>query len=209
MERRIVTIDEIIATFSSHVSEHYPSPKDFRRNFDMLLKGKRERADGGAYSVSLERNVVFLSSLVSEGDALIERFLKTDSGEEPGEGGVTAVLEGIEKKAHERTARLHGEAFVEGRLGRFEELRADRAAGGAAYVDKLEFNYRYLMTMRIFMFEFVSILAAVRSQYSIAAEVDAARKIKSHLELTAHYYLGNVTVDGSGGMKAGEGEHPG
>jgi hypothetical protein len=205
MERMSVTIDEIIATFSSHVSKHYPSPMDFRGNFNLLLKGKRERTEEGEYSVSLEKNIVFLNSLVAEGETFIERFLEAESGDELGGGSVSAALESMEKRAHEKTARLHGEAFDEGGPGQFEELRADRAAGGATYVDKLEFNYRYLMTVRIFMFEFVSVLAAVRSQYSIAREENAAGKIKSHLELTAHYYLGNVVVDGEKDTKPGGG----
>jgi hypothetical protein len=206
VERRNAAIDEVIATFSTHVSKSYPSPKDFRRNFSLLLKGKRERADEGGYSVSLERNIVFLSDLIAEGERLIGRLLKAPGEEVPDEKSVAAALERLEKFSHERTAKLHREAFVDGTAAGFEELRADRAAGGAAYVDKLEFNYRYLMTLRIFLFEFISVLAAILSEYSIStAALEAARMIRAHLELTAHYYLGNVAVGEERGPKAGGG----
>ncbi len=208
VERRTVTIDEIIATFSSHVSKSYPSPKDFRRNFGLLLKGKRERVDKEGYSVSLEKNIVFLVDLVAEGERLAERLLMPGHSDEPDAQSISARLEAMEKTSHERTAKLHREAFVEGTAAGFEELRGDRSAGGSAYVDKLEFNYRYLMTLRIFLFEFISVLAAVRSEYSISgAGHEAARKIRDHLELTAHYYLGNVAVGEEGAMKP-DGEHP-
>lgn len=208
MERRTVTIDEIIATFSSHVSKSYPSPKDFRRNFGLLLKGKRERVDKEGYSVSLEKNIVFLVDLVAEGERLAERLLMPGHTDEPDAPSISARLEAMEKTSHERTAKLYREAFVEGTAAGFEELRGDRSAGGSAYVDKLEFNYRYLMTLRIFLFEFISVLAAVRSEYSISgAGHEAARKIRDHLELTAHYYLGNVAVGEEGAMKP-DGEHP-
>jgi hypothetical protein len=207
MERRNVTIDEVIATFSSHVSDQYPPPKDFRRNFRLLLEGKRKRADEGLYIVSLEKNIVFLSSLVAEGEALLGRLLRSASPSGPREESIAGTLEAMEKAAHERTARLHTEAFVEGKRDEFEELRRDRSAGGAAYVDKLEFNYRYLMSLRIFLFEFVSVLAALRSQYSIEAPApDAMRKIRNYLEVTVHYYLGNVAVGEAGAREPGDPE---
>jgi hypothetical protein len=206
MERKTVTIDDIIATFSSHIEKHYPSPKDFRRNFNLLLKGKRERTDEGGYSVSLEKNIVFLSDLVAAAEALVETLLGPAGDGAPAEGGGPSLLEALEKKAHETTAERHREVFVEGAAGEFGELRGDRPAGGASYVDKLEFNYRYLMTLRIFLFEFVSVLAAVRPEYSVSgAAAGAARKIRNHVEVTAHYYLGNVAVGAEGTPEPPEG----
>jgi len=202
MERKTVTIDEVIATFSSHIEKHYPSPSDFRRNFNLLLGGKRRRADGDEYSISLEKNIVFLSDLVADAEALVEKLLGPAEGDEPADASISSILEGLEKKAHEGTAHRHREAFVEGTADEFSELRRCRPAGGAPYLDKLEFNYRYLMTLRIFLFEFVSVLAAVRSQYSISgATAGGARKIKNHLEITAHYYLGNVAVGAEGAVE--------
>jgi hypothetical protein len=202
VERKTVTIDEIIATFSSHVEKHYPSPSDFRRNFNLLLEGKRRRADEGEYAISLEKNIVFLSDLVAGAEALVERLLGPAEGDEPADARISSILEGLEKRAHEGTAHRHREAFVEGTADEFSELRGCRPAGGAPYLDKLEFNYRYLMTLRIFLFEFVSVLAAVRSQYSISgATAGGARKIRNHLELAAHYYLGNVAVGVEGAVE--------
>ena len=125
MEPKTVTIDEIIATFSSHIEKHYPSPKDFRRNFNLLLKGKRERADEGGYAVSLEKNIVFLRDLVADAEALVERLLGPAGDDAPAETGIVSILEGLEKKAHETTARRHREAFVEGTADEFSELRGD------------------------------------------------------------------------------------
>jgi hypothetical protein len=195
VERKTVTIDEIVATFSSHLSTHYPPPEDFRRNFDLLLKGKRDRADEAGYSTTLEKNIVFLSDLVGEAEKLVGKLLAPAGGEEVGERGIPAALEEMEKKTHEKTARRHREVFVEEAAGEFGELRADRAAGGPAYIDKLEFNYRYLMTLRIFLFEFIAVLAAIRVEYSISdATSGSARAIRDNIELMAHYYLGNVAV---------------
>ena len=117
MGRKTVTIDEVIATFSTHIEKHYPSPKDFRRNFNLLLKGKRERTEEGGYSVSLEKNIVFLSDLVAAAEALVEKILGPSGDESPPEGGVSSLLETLEKKAHETTAERHREAFVEGAGG--------------------------------------------------------------------------------------------
>jgi hypothetical protein len=197
MERKTATIDEILATFSSHIEKHYPSPKNFRRNFSLLLKGKRARSDEGGYSVSLERNIVFLGDLVAAAEALAERLLGSEGDDAAALAGISSKLQELEEKAHKATAQRHREAFIEGTASEFRELRGERSAGGAAYVDKLEFHYRYLMTLRIFLFEFVSVLAAIRSEYSVSGlTAGVIRKIRNHLEVTAHYYLGNVAVGG-------------
>ena len=52
MERKRATLEEIIATFSNHVSRNYPSPADFRRNFDILLWGKRDRDGADGYAAN-------------------------------------------------------------------------------------------------------------------------------------------------------------
>jgi hypothetical protein len=203
------TIEDVLATFSTHLSKSYPSPEAFRRNFDLLLKGKRERPGPAEYAVSLERNIVFLNDLVAAAEAFVERML------EPGDSGgikeeeVAPALDAIEKKAHETNARRHREAFVDGASTDFGEIRAGRADGGKPYLDTLEFNYRYLMTLRIFLFEFISVLAAIRAGYSIEPEEGGVMaKIRGHLELTAHYYLGNVAVDGAEAAGSGAGPGP-
>ena len=62
------------------------------------------------------------------------------------------------------------------------------------------------MTLRIFLFEFVSVLAAIRPEYSVSdASAGAVRKIRNHLEVTAHYFLGNVAVGAGGAPEPPEG----
>jgi hypothetical protein len=205
------TIEEVLATFSSHLAKNYPSADDFRRNFDLLLKGKRERPGAAEYPVSLERNIVFLNDLVAEAEAFVERILAAEAGEGVKDGDISTALDAIENDAHETNARRHREAFVDGSAADFRELREDRAAGGKPYLDKLEFNYRYLMTLRIFLFEFISVLAAIRASYSIPGGTpEIVAKIRDYLELTVHYYLGNVAVGEEEGARPGpESERPG
>ena len=200
MELKPATIEEVLATFSSHLAKNYPSADVFRRNFELLLKGKRERPGAAEYPVSLERNIVFLNDLVAEAETFVERILSGEAGEGTKEEDVSPALDAIEKKSHETNARRHREAFVDGSAAEFRELREDRAAGEKPYLDKLEFNYRYLMTLRIFLFEFISVLAAIRAGYSIAGGTpEILAKIRNHLEVTVHYYLGNVAIGGEEG----------
>jgi hypothetical protein len=194
MESNRITIEEVLATFSNHVSKHYPNVKNFRRNFNMLLKGKRDRLDQGQYELSLEKNIVFLNDLVAGGERFLERLLAGEKSVSSGED-VASALAALEAKAHEGTTDRHREAFIDGKDPEFEELVEARAKGGSAYMEKLEFHYRYLMMLRIFLFEFISVLAAVLAQYMLAkGGRGAVQKARSHLELTAHYYLGNVEV---------------
>ncbi len=200
MDFKPATIEEVLSTFSSHLAKNYPSADVFRRNFDLLLKGKRERPGEAEYPVSLERNIVFLNDLVAEAEAFVERLLAAEAGGGAREDDVSPALDAIEKKAHETNVRRHREAFVDGSAPDFRELSEDREAGGKPYLDKLEFNYRYLMTLRIFLFEFVSVLAAIRKDYSISGGTsEILAKMRDHLELTVHYYLGNVAVAGEEG----------
>jgi hypothetical protein len=204
MDLKPATIEEVVATFSSHLAKNYPSADVFRRNFELLLKGKRERPGAAEYPVSLERNIVFLNDLVAEAETLVERILSGEAGEGTKAEDISTTLDAIEKKSHETNARRHREAFVDGSAAEFRELREDRAAGEQAYLDKLEFNYRYLMTLRIFLFEFISVLAAIRTGYFVAGGTpEILAKIRNHLEVTVHYYLGNVAIGGEEGAGPG------
>lgn len=206
MSLKAATIEEVLATFSSHLAKNYPSPDDFRRNFDLLIKGKRERPGAAGYAVSLERNIVFLNDLVAEAGALVERIFASETAGGAKEEDIPQTLDAIEKRAHETNARRHRESFVDGSSAEFGEIRADREAGGKPYLDKLEFNYRYLMTLRIFLFELISVLAAVRAEYSVAgAAPENLAKVRNNLELTVHYYLGNVAIGGEDGAAPGAG----
>lgn len=196
MNRPTVTLDEILATFSLYISKHYPSAQDFRRNFNLLLKGKRKRCEEGSYAMYLERNIVFLNDLVAGAESFMESLLTAIDDTGAAES-LSAALTALEKKARRQTVERHRDAFVEGKAPEFRELFEAQQARDSGYLDKLEFHYRYLMTFRIFLFEFISVLAEVRRQYSIPpAGGGTLRKIKGHIELTTHYYLGNVSVGG-------------
>jgi hypothetical protein len=193
MARVSATIDEIIATFSAHIAKSYPAPSDFRRNFDILLWGKRDRVESAGYTLSLEKNIVFLNGLIDMASSLVERLIDPERGIEEKE--LAGLLEDIEKKAHASTAARHERAFIRGEDPEFGALVGDRAEGGSGYVEKLEFNYRYLMTLRLFLFEFISVLAAVRSDYDmVRPSRDDLRKMRGQLGIMANYYLGNVSV---------------
>jgi len=201
MDRKTATLDEIFATFSEHISRSYPSPDDFRRNFDILLWGKRDRSDAPGYALSLERNIVYLDGVVEEALSLVERIL--DPGEDLDEKRAAAILGDLEKSARRSTGARHRRAFEAREDPAFAALAAGREAGGAGYVEDLEFNYRYLMTLRLFLFEFVSVLAAVRAEYDTLPAVpgDIAR-LRGQIGVLANYYLGNVSVKDGGDREA-------
>ncbi len=196
MNRKRATLDEIVATFSDHISKSYPSPADFRSNFDILLWGKRDRCDARDYAVYLEKNIVYLGILVEEALGLAGRLL--DPAEPLDETGLPAALDSIEKTARASTGKRHERAFVE----RGDPALRDLAEGreeGSGYVEKLEFNYRYLMTLRLFIFEFISVLAAVRVECDVApAEPGDIPRIRDQIGVIANYYIGNVSVSERG-----------
>jgi hypothetical protein len=195
MNKREATIDEILATFSAHISKNYRSPEEFKRNFELLLKGKRERFKDDEYLVSLEKNIVFLNDLVAEAEAVLEKLLCWESAEGRVGPDLPDMLVEIEQAAHARAAQKHRDAFLGSKGGEFTALLAERDTGGRSYLERLEFNYRYLMTMRIFLFEFLGVLDAVRSEYTLRKLSPAAvRRVRNHIEVTVHYYLGNVAV---------------
>lgn len=202
MAGKRATLDEIIATFSSHLSKSYPTPADFRRNFDILLWGKRDRSDAAAYALSLERNIVYLDVLVEEALSLVERLLAP--AEALGEKEIASALGEIETSARRSTGTRHKRAFVSLEEPSFRGLAEGRAAGGPSYVEKLEFDYRYLMTLRLFLFEFISVLAAVRAEYDVEAESagDLAR-IRAQLGVIANFYMGNVSAGDGGDARPG------
>lgn len=186
------TIDETIVTFSAHVEEHYPSPEEFRRNVDALLEDKAGRAGEEEYLASLERNVVFLHDVVVEGEALLDELLEGRREGPPVEERLVALETRARARTTGRLAILRGEAADD----EFAELRAARREGGAAWRERLEFEYRHLMALRIFLFEFLNVLAAVLDRYELAdAGEGGAGRVMTHLEMTAHLYLGNVTVE--------------
>jgi len=188
-------IESLIATFSAHVSENYPLPEVYRKNLSSMLAAKRERMEVEEYIHSLERNLVFLKDLVTEGEALLEYLLERVNSGEPSADKVTAALGALEQKVRAGTAGRVEKVLSEGAEEDFRELTALRGKDRDGYVAKLEFNYMYFMAFRMLLFEFFGVLAAVREEYEIENIDEAALGlIQSNIEMTANFYLGNISV---------------
>ena len=137
-------IEALIATFSGHVSENYPAPDVYRENLSSMLAAKKERMEDGAYVASLERNLVFLKDLVTEGEAYLEFLLERVNDAEPTAAEISAALEATEKKVRAGTSG-RVEELLGGKGGEeFGELASLRGKEEKAYIEKLEFNYIYL-----------------------------------------------------------------
>lgn len=201
-----VKLEEILATFSSHVSKNYPSPEDFQERLRLLLDNKKEGKGSDVYARSLETNVVFLHDLVTGGRALLDLLLSPDK--EP-KGSLDVILEEMEGKIRSQTRKRHTEIFERDGDEEFRELAGMRRGKSDEYIERLEFNYLYLMTFRMLLFEFMSVLQSIRAEYQLAdMKPGAVKEITDSLALTAHFYLGNVKVGGeSGEGTGGEARH--
>jgi hypothetical protein len=203
MKRKRITVDDMLATYSLHVSRNYPSPEQFRENLDRVLAGKRERFPGEEYIAALETNVVFLRDLIVEGEALLDVLFDTRLSMEMASSRVNALLAEMEDRVRVKSEQRRIEAFVEGNDNEFAELRKLRAAGQSAYTERLEFTYRYLMVLKVLIFEFFNVMESITSRHPIARTTAGSRRqVLNHIELTANYYLGTVEVkdsDGTGG----------
>jgi hypothetical protein len=191
VKEKRATIEEILATFSAHVSKSYPSPGEFQERLRLLLENKRERTDREAYANSLEANVVFLHDLITGGRALLDLLLKGREGK-----NLASILDEMEKKARAQTKKRLAAVFSKGGDEEFRELSDMKRNGDPGYVEKLEFNYLYLMTLRMLLFEFMIVLESIKEGYALAKMNESANKtVIDSLGVTAHYYLGNVTVE--------------
>jgi len=188
-------IEALIATFSTHVSDNYPAPEVYRENLTSMLAAKKERMEGGEYVESLEKNLVFLKDLVTEGEALLEYLLERINNAEPTADKITAALGALEEKVRGGTAGRIEQVLGESDEDDFRELTALRGKDQDAYTEKLEFNYIYFMAFRMLLFEFFGVLAAVRDEYEIMRVDEAAfGLVQSNIEMTTNYYLGNISV---------------
>ena len=186
-------LEEILATFSSHVSKNYPSPEEFQERLRLLLENKKADRGGEAYAGSLETNVVFLHDLVTEGRALLDLLLTP--GKAP-KKSLEAILEDMEGKVRAQTKKRHAAVFERGEDEEFRELAELRRGKSGDYIEKLEFNYLYLMTLRILLFEFMSVLQSIKAEYLLAEmKPGASKEVTDSLALTAHFYLGNVNIE--------------
>jgi hypothetical protein len=197
MEKKRADIDDLLATFSSFIKESYPEGGLFRDNLHALLAAKKERLSLEAYIDSLERNIVFLQELIMEGEVFLDEVLETmNEGECALDDGAGPPLDAMEKRVKEsvqgaaHTEILAGEG--EGAPGGLALLKKEDPAG---YLEKLEFNYSYLMTLRMLLFEFFNVVAEIRKEYAVDRIDEAApAHIMNHVEMTANYYLGNISV---------------
>ena len=187
------TFEEIMATYSQHVSKNYPAPDEFKERMEMLLENKRERTGDEEYISSLEANVVFLHDLVTEGEVLLDKFLRPDTRAKE---KLDTILDKLEEKVRSQTKKRRIALFEEGSDEEFKELARMKSEGSDEYGGKLEFNYIYLMTLRIFLFEFFNVLESIKESYNLAEmEEGASKNVMDSLGLTANYYLENVMVE--------------
>lgn len=187
-------LKEILTTFSSHISKSYPSPGEFQERLRLLLENKKEGTGDDAYTKSLETNIVFLHDLVTEARALLGLLLKSEGKPKK---NLDAILEEMEGKVRAQTKKRHAAVFVRGEDEEFRELAEMKREESTGYIEKLEFNYLYLMTLRILLFEFFNVLESIKAGYKLAKmKPDASREVTDSLALTAHFYLGNVKVEG-------------
>ena len=188
-------IEALIATFSAHVSENYPEPKVYRENLMSMLEAKKERMETGEYVASLEKNLVFLKDLVTEGEALLEYLLERINNDEPTADKINAALGALEDKVRSGTGGRVEKVLGESDEDDFKELTALRGKDQEAYTEKLEFNYIYFMAYRMLLFEFFGVMAAVKAEYEVTRVDEAAiGLIQSNIDMTANYYLGNISV---------------
>ena len=207
MEKNRADIDHLLATFSSFIKENYPEGGLFRENLRALLAAKKERLSREAYVDSLERNIVFLQELIMEGEVFLDEVLETMNEVECAlDDGAGPPLDAMEKRVKEsvqgaaHTEILAGEG--EGAPGGLALLKKEDPAG---YLEKLAFNYSYLMTLRMLLFEFFNVVAEIRKEYAVDRIDEAApAHIMNHVEMTANYYLGNISVGEVAGEKGGE-----
>jgi hypothetical protein len=194
-EGKSAGISDVMATYSAHIKESYPKPDLFCAYLQNLLKEKHERMDVDMYIQSLEKNIVFLQELVIEGEAALELMLGQINESGQLDDGPGPMLTEIEDGVKANTADRHREVFVDGGGGMFEELLEVKRSAPGDYQEKLEFNYFFLMTHRMLLFEFFSILSALKVDYHIG-EIDEAAPahVTAHIRMTANYYLGNISV---------------
>lgn len=193
VKEKRATLEEILATFSSHISKSYPSPEEFQERLRLMLDNKKEGKSDEIYAGSLENNIVFLHDLVTEGRALLDLMLRPDRVPKK---GLEAILEEMEGKVRVQTKKRHKAVFGRGEDEEFRELAEMRRGEFPDYIEKLEFNYLYLMTLRILLFEFLGVLESIRKDYELAEmKPGASKEVTDSLALTAHFYLGNVQVE--------------
>lgn len=193
-------MNDLLATYSAHVSRSYPSPGQFSENLARVLAAKRERFAGEEYIASLEKNVVFLHDLIVEGEAALDVLFDPKKSISMNSSRVNSLLLEMEKRVRGRSEQRRNETFGEEGDGDFAELVELRRTDVSAYLEKLESTYRHLMIFKVLLFEFFNVMGPVMSRYPVARTTEETRRqVLNHIELTANYYLGTIAVEDEGG----------
>ncbi len=195
MKKKHASVDELLATYSTHIKENFHDPEGLRTNLKNLLGEKKKRMTIEEYTVSLERNVIFLHDLTLEGEALLEILVEQSGDDTDGKVDTGGLLVEIEEKVRKSTGDRYRTVFEEQNAAELGELASLRGGEGDLYLERLEFIYSYYMTYRLFLHEFFNLLDAVRAEYEIEGIDDAVGKhITNHVKVTVNYYLGNISV---------------
>lgn len=199
MKKKYATMNDLLATYSAHVSRSYPSPGQFRANLDRILAAKRERFPDGKYIDSLEMNIVFLHDLIVEGEAALDVLFDPKKSMSMDSSCVDALLLEMEERVRGRSEQRSSDAFSGGGGGDFAELIALKGTDVSAYMEKLESTYRHLMILKVLLFEFFNVMGPVMSRHPVArTNEETRRQVLNHIELTANYYLGTIALKDGG-----------
>ena len=193
--KKTIGMDDLIATYMTHLSEKYKIPHEFGLKLDVLLAEKRNRAGPEEYMGTLEKNIVFFSDLIVEGEALIDIFLRPKKGRGGSDIDLNELLSEMDRKVRAKTDERHRKIFGGKGGEEFAELVKLKKSGDPLFVERLEFNYKYLMTLKILLFEFLSVLDSIASEYEIdPGEGGAGKRIIDSVKMAANFYIGNIDI---------------
>jgi len=195
MAKKRIEVEELIATFTSHLRDRYPSVEDFQGGLRELLEGKREKYRGDAYIEAVERNIVYFNDLVTGVEALMDRIFKSPRNLGKVLKDVDETLSELEKSVQSRTEERYREVFLGTDDPSIAALLAIKESDREKYVERIEFEYSYLFTLKLFLSEFISMLAAIKDHHSLPADIFKSRDVVfQSIEFLTHYYLGNVKL---------------
>jgi hypothetical protein len=126
MKKKSADIEDLLATFADHIAGSYPEPRQFRDNIVNLLEQKRKQKSESEYIVSLEKNIVFLSDLVIEGEAFLEMLLSQINDESPVDVKVENYLQEMESRVRANIQERYDEIFSGQKNEEFVELLDSR-----------------------------------------------------------------------------------
>jgi len=196
MKKPKIRAEEIIATFSSHIRGQYSSVEEFRKELSELLESKKKKFTEDDYILSIERNLVYFNSLVTGVEAFIDEVLRNPelSGKLLKDSEKT--LSELEEAVESRTEEEHKKVFIECKDPSIAALLAIKEENKIEYIERIEFEYRYLFTFKIFLFEFISVLNAIREKYTFPENIFEYREIiMQSVEFLTNFYIGNVKLD--------------